>query len=67
MRIGEEREADCTTIIDKFLPLLLLLSFILGFFVLNHFKKSISDDSEKKLSKDQAGSNFNNFVEEQDL
>lgn len=55
MSLVQESEVDCLTIIDHLLPVLMFLSFILGFASLNYLKMRSSEYSNKKLRSIQSG------------
>lgn len=54
MSLIEESEAECLTILDDLLPLLMLLSFILGFIALNYLKMWSSEYADKKEKSSQS-------------
>ncbi len=61
MSLVEESEVECLTILDHLLPLLMFLSFILGFIALNYLKMRSSDCSNKKLRSIQSGAKIEGF------
>lgn len=65
MNLVEESEADCLTILDDLLPYLLLISFILGFSVINYLRKMPSDRANKKSNVAKSGAKIEGSFEDQ--
>lgn len=51
MNIIEESEAECLSLLDKFLPYLIIISFAVGYHLLGFFNNLVSDLQKPKIKK----------------